>query len=245
MQSIRANIELVQSGVASALHKAGRSQDDCLLVAVTKTHPASFIQAALEAGITDFGENKVQEAAAKLPELMELLPDTAVVPHFHFIGHLQSNKVNALLRLHPWLIESVDSVSLATSISKAIESLGPEAHSPQDILIQVNTSGEASKSGMTPATARAQIEQIAQLPHLQIKGLMTIGLLADDPEAARAGFKELKILFDELKADHDPRIEMKYLSMGMTDDHPIAISEGANLVRIGSAIFGYRKRGTL
>lgn len=244
MHSIRENTDLVRAGIRAALLQAGRAEDDCLLVAVTKTHPASAINEVLSAGVTDFGENKVQEASAKLPELWESVAPSATA-RFHFIGHLQSNKVKALLRLQPWLIQSVDSYSLAETISKQLTSLGAEAGSPQNILIQVNTSGEDSKSGMTPATAKEQILRIADLPHLRIKGLMTIGLLADDPEAARAGFKALKTLFDELRAEQDPRLEMRYLSMGMTDDYQVAISEGANLVRIGSAIFGTRKRGTV
>lgn len=236
MHSLRENTDLVRSGIRAALLQAGRAEDDCLLVAVSKTHPASAIQELLSLGIRDFGENKVQEAAAKLPVLQE--KPLAAQARFHFIGHLQSNKVKALLRLKPWLIQSVDSFSLAETISRL-------SASPQDILIQVNTSGEESKSGLTPATAKAQIQRMAELPGIRIKGLMTIGLLADDPEAARAGFKALKTLFDELKAENKPGIEMKYLSMGMTDDYQVAISEGANLVRIGSAIFGTRKRGTV
>lgn len=243
MHSIRENIATVRAGIRSALLQAGRAEDDCLLVAVSKTQPAAAVREAFSNGVGDFGENKVQEAAAKLPELLSADVSEARA-RFHFIGRLQSNKVKALLRLRPWLIQSVDSYALAEYISTQITHLGAEANAPQDILIQVNTSGELSKSGMTPSTAKAEIHRIAALPHLRIKGLMTIGLLADEPEAARGGFRDLKALFDELKAEADPRIEMRYLSMGMTDDYHIAISEGANLVRIGSAIFGKRERGT-
>ena len=238
MQSIAENVATIRAGIRAALRESGRAEDDCLLVAVSKTQPAAAILEALDCGIRDFGENKVQEAASKLPELLQQMPEGFKPPNFHFIGHLQTNKVKALLRLQPQLIQSVDSFNLAQTISRQL------TH-PQDILIQVNTSGEGSKSGMTPSTAWDEIHRIAALPHLMIKGLMTIGLLADDPEDARPGFRALKQLFEKLRAENDPGIEMKYLSMGMTDDYRIAIHEGANLVRVGSAIFGKRERGTL
>lgn len=234
MPDIAENISRIETTLKQRLVSLGRREDDCLLVGVTKTHPAEAVCSALQAGILDIGENKVQEATQKLPELSRLAPDSPY--RFHFIGHLQSNKVKALLRLKPFLIHSVDSFRLASAISE-------QSETPSDILIQVNTSGEASKSGLEPEIAQAEIMRIAELKRIRIMGLMTIGLLAEEPEAARPGFRMLKELFDDLaKTDH-PRLRMRYLSMGMTDDYLIALEEGSNLVRIGSAIFGNRNYG--
>ena len=237
MPGITENISRIEVSLAKKLCSLGRQKDDCLLVAVTKTHDAETVKQAVLNGITHFGENKVQEAIVKVPALQIMLGDSHPFPSFHFIGHLQSNKVKALLRLSPWLIHSVDSYDLAAVIDKYT------GERIQDILIQVNTSGESSKSGMSPDRAKDEILRIAELKRLRIRGLMTVGLLGEAPEEARPGFRELKQLFDEIADIGDQRLEMRYLSMGMSDDHMVALEEGANLVRLGSAIFGARNYG--
>jgi pyridoxal phosphate enzyme (YggS family) len=230
MAIIEQKVKSVQGRINAAAERCGRNPADLLLVAVTKTQSAEIVNEALQSGIRHFGENKVQEAVSKLPLI------TQPYAGFHFIGHLQSNKVRALLKLEPWLIHSVDSLHLAQSISG--ELAGTDRI--QDILLQVNTSGEQSKSGCEPDELIALAGGISLLPNLSVKGLMTIGRLSDKAEDSRPDFKLLKELAIELKALNVPGIDMQWLSMGMTGDFEIAIEEGANLVRIGSAIFGER-----
>ena len=230
MTALSETIHLVRQRIDEAARQAGRKPEDIMLVAVTKTQPAEVISTALESGITQIGENKVQEASVKLPLL------TQPYAGFHFIGHLQSNKVKALLKLKPCLIHSVDSVTLAQKLNAELS----RESRVQEILLQVNTSREESKSGLAPERVFETAQLIAAMPQLRIQGLMTIGTLSPHPEAARACFRELKLLYDKLAAAHLPGVQMRYLSMGMTADFTLAIAEGSNLVRIGSAIFGER-----
>jgi pyridoxal phosphate enzyme (YggS family) len=228
---IAQNIENIRHRIGIAARLAGRNPAEILLVAVTKTHPAALIDEALACAITDIGENKVQDAAAKLPLLKQ--------PYngFHFIGHLQSNKINALLKLQPCLIHSIDSLDLAAKLNAACQKL----NIVQPILLQINTTNETSKSGAEPDAAGELALQIATMPHLKLKGLMTIGALGANPEQQKIYFAELAKLYLTLKEQQIPGIEMQWLSMGMTDDFEEAIQEGSNLVRIGSAIFGARQ----
>jgi len=230
MTATEQNIRIVKDKIALASKRAGKNPQDIMLVAVTKTQSAELVNQALQAGITDFGENKVQEAASKLPLITESYTG------FHFIGHLQTNKVKMLLKLNPCLIHSVDSFHLAQAISKASD--GQDRMQP--ILLQVNTSGEDSKSGMEPQNLISVAKEISLLPNLQIKGLMTIGRLSANPEDSRQDFQFLSNLFAKLTALKIPKLDMKWISMGMTNDFEIAIEEGANMIRIGSAIFGKR-----
>ena len=230
MTAIRDNIRTIRHKIDHAAQRTGMKSDRILLVAVTKTQSAELINEALQAGITDFGENKLQEAEKKLPHVTEAYAG------FHFIGHLQTNKVKALLKLKPCLIHSIDSFHLALALSSALDGQDRK----QDILLQVNTSGEDSKHGIEPKQLLSLAKEIAMLPRITIKGLMTIGRLSDRAEDSRQDFKLLKTLADELKAANIPKLDIKWLSMGMTNDFEIAIEEGANLVRIGSAIFGER-----
>jgi len=227
---IERNVRTIRNRIETVAQRTGRNPDRILLVAVTKTQPAETINQALQAGITDFGENKVQEADKKLPFINK--PFTG----FHFIGHLQTNKIKALLKLNPCLIHSVDSFHLAMALSTALEGQDKK----QDILLQVNTSGEDSKHGIEPKYLLHLAKEIAMLPRIQIKGLMTIGRLSPNPEDSRQDFKLLKALGAELTQAKIPKLDILWLSMGMTNDFEIAIEEGANLVRIGSAIFGVR-----
>jgi len=213
----------------------GRDPEDTILVAVTKTHPVETVEAALEAGIRHFGENKVQEAQRKVPFLSHPYEG------FHFIGHLQTNKIKALLELKPSLIHSVDSVYLAQNLNQVLSRTGQI----QDILVQVNTTHEATKSGVDLDNAIEMVNQISQFPFLKIRGLMTIGLMSIDAQRTRPYFQKLKHVFDQLKALNDPAVEMRWLSMGMSDDFLVALEEGSNMLRLGSVLFGARNYGGL
>ena len=229
---IKKNIETIRAKISSHLAKLGRAEEEITLIAVTKTYPVADIEAALQAGIEHIGENKVQEATRKVPLI------TLPYRGFHFIGHLQSNKINALLSLKPYLIHSVDSVYIAQKLHLALGRTNRFA----DILIQINSSEEDSKSGLTFSTATAAIKEIACYSTLCIRGLMTIGKLGA-PEVSRPLFAQMKSLFEDLKRQDIPNVRMDYLSMGMSHDYLIALEEGANMLRIGSAIFGNRTFG--
>jgi len=230
MFPIRESIEQLQARIKAKLVELGRADEEVTLVAVTKTQPVDVIEVALQHGISHIGENKVQEALRKIPLLK--------TPYqgFHFIGHLQSNKINNLLSLKPLLIQSVDSFYIAQKLNSALG----RKNLVQDILVQVNTTSEASKSGVSLNNAIPMIGQISRLNNINIKGLMTIGLMSSDPELTRPFFKKLKELFERVKELAMEGVEMKYLSMGMSDDYLVAVEEGANMVRIGSVIFGPR-----
>ncbi|MCB5271443.1 MAG: YggS family pyridoxal phosphate-dependent enzyme [Candidatus Cloacimonetes bacterium] len=232
MQHIAKNILRIKAEIAAELEKAGRKDEEITLVAVTKTHPVQDIETALKSGITHFGENKVQEAVRKLAML------SAPYAGFHFIGHLQSNKINQLLALKPILIHSIDSLYLADKLHRALG----RTNRTQEILVQVNVTEEESKSGVDFDNAKEMIARIAGYSTLYVRGLMTIGKLDPDPEVSRIYFKQLKTLFDELKEDFPEGFD--YLSMGMSHDWKIALQEGSNMLRIGSAIFGSRAHRT-
>jgi pyridoxal phosphate enzyme (YggS family) len=233
MPSIGENIALVKARIEAKLKELGREGEEITLVAVTKTHPPDVVEAALRGGIAHIGENKVQEALRKIPMLG--------VPYagFHYIGHLQSNKINNLLSLKPLLIHSVDSLYIAQKLNHALGNRNLE----QDILIQVNTTSEASKSGVSLANAEEMVRQIARLNNLRVLGLMTIGLMSIDPERTRPHFRALRELFEKIEAHPIPGVEMIYLSMGMSDDYLVALEEGSNMLRLGSALFGARNYG--
>ena len=230
--TIAQNISAIFATIDRIVAGQGRSRNDITLIAVTKTHPVELIETALQSGIRDIGENKVQEAMRKLPML------STKDYRFHFIGHLQSNKINQLLSLKPSLIHSIDSVELAYKLHLALG----RTNRTQDILIQINSSEEDSKSGLSFAAAETAIAEISLFSSLRIRGLMTIGKL-DAPEVSRPLFRQMKALFDHLQAEQLPSVSMDYLSMGMSHDYAIALEEGANTLRIGSAIFGERNYG--
>ncbi len=233
MPSIEDMIKQTLDKVADKLSRLGRSASDATVIAVTKTQPVEAVETALQNGIGHIGENKVQEALRKIPML--------AVPYqgFHFIGHLQSNKINNLLSLKPLLIQSIDSLYIARELNR---SLGHK-NLTQDILIQVNTTAEETKTGVSFANAEEMIWQIAALPCLRIKGLMTIGLMSIDPERTRPYFTQLRELSAAITKHQIPGVEMKYLSMGMSDDYLVALEEGSNMLRLGSALFGPRNYG--
>lgn len=226
--SLAENLDLIQQRIAAACKRAGRDENSVLLLAVSKTHPAETIQAAVNCGQLFFGENKVQEAKGKIP----LCPGKA---RWHFIGHLQSNKVRDAVELFE-MIQSVDSLSLAREISKRCE----QAAKTMPVLLEVNVAGEASKFGYKPDQLLAELKEINALPKIEIRGLMTIPPYATEPEKARPHFRRLR----ELKSQCEAILgaPLPHLSMGMSGDFEIAIEEGATMVRIGTAVFGPRTK---
>jgi len=228
MSSILDNLERVREQIAQAAAKAGRDVKDVELVAISKTHPAQKVRETVEAGQTLFGESRVQEARAKIPELSSNI-------RWHFVGHLQKNKVRQALPLFE-MIHSVDSLALAQDINRIAEEEGLYPR----VLLEVNVGGEGSKFGFAPDKLCKQMEELLALPRLSILGLMTIPPVAEQAEASRKYFVELRELRDRLQSEF--RVDLAQLSMGMTQDFPVAIEEGATLVRVGTAIFGERSK---
>lgn len=218
---IEANLEQVRRRIAQACQRAGRSSEEITIVAVTKGVSPAAIQAAFRAGVRHFGENRVQEAQAKREQLLSLEPR----PTWHFMGHLQTNKVGAALRLFD-IIHSVDSLRLAEALSQRIQGKIP-------ILLEVNIAGEATKGGFLPNLLESAFQEIRRLPGLEVKGLMTVAPQAASPEAVRPFFQEMRRLADALR--------LVELSMGMSDDFEVAVEEGATMVRLGRVIFGQRQ----
>src|SRR6058998_1466177 len=226
--SIAENLERVYEQIAQAASKIGHAAHEIELVAITKTHPAEKVREAIEAGQTLFGESRVQEARLKIPELPSAI-------RWHFVGHLQKNKIRQALPLFE-LIHSVDSFALAKEINRIADEDGMHPR----VLLEVNVAGEGSKFGFKPETVRAEMESLLALPRLSIEGLMTMPPLAEEAEPLRAFFVQLRELRDALEKEFD--LKLPRLSMGMTNDFTVAIEEGATLVRVGTAIFGERRR---
>jgi PLP dependent protein len=222
------NLESIRRRMAAACERAGRAPESATLLAVSKTHPPESIQAAADAGQLLFGESKIQEAKAKIP----LCPGKC---RWHFVGHLQSNKVRDAVELFQ-MIESVDSLLLAREISKRCE----QAAKTMPVLLEVNVAGEASKFGYAPEKLLAELKELNALPKIEIQGLMAVPPFVTDPEKARPFFRRLR----ELKAacENSLGAPLPHLSMGMSGDFEAAIEEGATLVRIGTALFGPRPK---
>lgn len=228
--SLYENIEIIRERVNKAAIKANRDPIDIKLLAVTKTRSIETIEEALSNNIEFIGENKVQEAEDKIPLLEGKFKE------FHFIGHLQSNKISKLMKLKPTLIHSIDKYSTANKLNNYLK----QNLLTQDVLIEVNTSDEVNKFGIHPDETVKLIKAISQLENINIKGLMTISMFTHNEKIIRGSFIKLGKLFNEIKVAEIPDVEMKYLSMGMTNDFEIAIEEGANIIRLGTAIFGAR-----
>jgi pyridoxal phosphate enzyme (YggS family) len=218
--SIEQNIRELQNRIAGACQRAGRSPDDVTLVAVTKTVDVSAIEAAFNAGITHFGESRVQEAKPKIEALQKLKPSIT----WHMIGHLQTNKAKTAADIFD-IIHSIDSFRLAETLNNCSQKKLP-------VLIQVNISAEATKSGFQLPEVNEAVRQIGKMTNLDVRGLMTIAPWVENAEEIRPVFRQLRQMRDGLALQH--------LSMGMSDDFEIAVEEGATLVRIGRAIFGER-----
>lgn len=226
MNNIAQQLAAVREEIDAAALRAGREPEDVRLVAVSKTHPASAVEAAAAAGQLVFGESRVQEAREKIPACPPGL-------EWHFIGHLQRNKVRQALPLFSFF-HSIDSAALAEAIDRIAGETGGEVEG----LLEANVSGEETKHGFSPDRLREQFAALARLPHLRIRGLMTMAPYGEHPEDARPFFRALRELRDELQAKHGH--PLPDLSMGMSGDFAPAIGEGATLVRIGSSIFGAR-----
>lgn len=227
MATLVERLEAVRGQIATAAARAGRSGDEIELVAVTKAHPPETILEAIDAGHMLFGESRVQEARAKIP----LLPSRA---RWHFIGHLQKNKIRHALALGFELFHGIDSLDLAHELSRIAGETGAQPR----ILLEVNVAGESTKFGFAPMRLREQIEELLALDRLEIEGLMTIAPFAPEPEPSRRHFAALRELRDQLQDEF--RAPLPQLSMGMSGDYTVAVEEGATLVRVGTAIFGAR-----
>ncbi len=228
---LQKSVEGIRQRIGQACLRAGRDPAEVTLVAVAKTFPAGAVAEVVGAGVTDVGENYVQE----LLEKRELLADPAI--RWHFIGHLQTNKVKYIAEwIH--LIHAVDRKEVAQEIDRRAARAGRVL----DLMVEVNTTGEQSKFGVPPEMTLPLIRSLGEYRNINIAGLMTIGPFLPDPEGSRPMFRRLRELRDEARQLGQPNVSMRYLSMGMTGDFEVAIEEGATHVRIGTAIFGRRKK---
>jgi len=225
---VKSNVEQVRKRIAEAAVKSGRKPEDIHIVAVTKTKGIEVIRKAVEEGIYDLGENKVQE-------LLEKYDNIDSRCRWHLIGHLQTNKVKYIIDKVS-LIHSLDSLELAKEIQKRAE----KADRVMDVLVQVNVAGEESKFGISPSEVRDFLLSVRKYKNLKVRGLMTIAPYAENPEDIRWVFRDLNKIFIDIKSENIDNIYMDYLSMGMSNDFEIAVEEGSNMVRIGTSIFGKR-----
>ncbi|UCB55635.1 MAG: YggS family pyridoxal phosphate-dependent enzyme [Thiotrichales bacterium] len=230
--SIRDNLVAVKQQISEAAVQAGRAPEEIQLIAVSKTRSLDEVKSAIDAGQLDFGENTMQDALSKIPELRQY------DPRWHFIGHLQSKKARQIPGNFHW-VHSVDSLKLAQKLSNAMVNAG-EAGSI-NCLVQVNVSAEESKSGLNKSEVLFFMDELLQLelPHINWRGLMTIGVQGDDDQT-RAAFAELRRMLHQCQNEFG-QAEFDQLSMGMSHDYPIAIEEGSTMVRVGTAIFGARQ----
>lgn len=227
-EDLKVNLEKVQERIKAAAENAGRKFEDITIIAVTKTIEPEKIVKIIDCGMKDLGENRVQELCEKYDIIKKEC-------NWHLIGHLQTNKVKYIIEKVA-LIHSVDSIELA----KEIQLRASKINRVIEILVQVNVSGEESKFGIQPQEVRDFIKTISSFPNVKIKGLMTIAPNTDEKDCIRVVFRNLNKIFIDIKQENIDNIDMEILSMGMSNDFEIAIEEGANIVRIGSAIFGGR-----
>ncbi len=223
------NLQEVERKIMEACKKAGRAREDITLIAVSKTKPVPMLQEIYDLGVRDFGENKVQELTDKEPQLPADL-------RWHMIGHLQRNKVKQVID-KAVLIHSVDSVRLA----KAIEAEAAKKEIVVQILLEVNVAEEDSKFGLKLDEVLPAVEEIATMPHVRIKGLMTIAPFVENPEENRTVFAQLQKLSVDIAKKNIDNVSVDILSMGMTNDYQVAIEEGATMIRVGTGIFGERE----
>lgn len=226
---LASNLQEVERKIMEACKKAGRSREDITLIAVSKTKPIPMLKEIYDLGVRDFGENKVQELTDKEPQLPADL-------RWHMIGHLQRNKVKQVID-KAVLIHSVDSVRLA----KAIEAEAAKQDIVVQILLEVNVAEEDSKFGLKVEEVLPAVEEIATMPHVRIKGLMTIAPFVENPEENRTVFAQLQKLSVDIAEKNIDNVSVDILSMGMTNDYQVAIEEGATMIRVGTGIFGERE----
>jgi pyridoxal phosphate enzyme (YggS family) len=245
MSSLAENVRRVQERMAAAAHRAGRDPSEVTLVAISKTHPAETIAEALELGIRHFGENRVEEAAQKIPAVRSIVGRRSSALVWHMVGHVQSRKAQAAAASFDW-VHSVDSVKLAGRLDR----FALERDKTLNVLLEFNVSDEASKYGLRLKSEDIEgdeelvklVGELLVLPRLNVSGLMTMAPIVEAAEQARPVFRALRDLRDQL-AGRFPQRDWRHLSMGMSDDFEVAIEEGATMVRIGRAIFGERKTG--
>ena len=228
MVDVAGNVRIVQERVAEAAASVGRRPEDVTILGATKKVPVDRINEALAAGLRVIGENYVQEAQKKIPHLHGLAS-------VHFIGHLQTNKAKYAVRLFD-TIECVDSERLARELDKRAAGVGKVL----DVLLEVNIGDQATKAGVPPAELLELVEKVAPLEHLRIRGLMAMPPFTEDPEDSRPYFRELFALARKVNEAAPPGVSLEELSMGMSHDYPIAVQEGATIVRVGTALFGPR-----
>lgn len=224
--TVEARLSKVREEITAAAKACGRNPRDITLIAVTKTYPVEDMNTAIRLGVTDIGENKPQEVRDKYPDVLPV--------RWHLIGHLQTNKIKYVINRCA-MIHSVDSIKLMTELEKSAISHNCDI----DILIQVNISGEETKSGIAPEELPAMLEAAGGLTRVHVKGLMTIAPKAEFGDVA-IHFKNMKALFDKTKQENYKNVEMQELSMGMSNDFALAIEHGATMIRVGSSIFGAR-----
>lgn len=229
MERIGERVRAVRERIAAAAARAGRDPATVTLVAVSKAFPPEAIRAAAAAGITDIGENRVQEA---IPKIEAIGPAV----RWHLVGHLQTNKAKKAVRHFDW-IQSLDSLRLAETLQKAAEAAEREA---VPALVEVNLGEEAGKTGVREADLLPLLRALSPFPRVRIEGLMAIPPFIEDPEAVRPAFARLRGLAEKARAEGLPHVRMTHLSMGMSHDFEVAVEEGATMVRIGTAIFGPR-----
>ncbi|MGA3243685.1 MAG: YggS family pyridoxal phosphate-dependent enzyme [Bacteroidota bacterium] len=226
---VKENVEIVRKRIREVCSRCGRNPEDVLLLGVSKTFGIDSIRDAIDAELFDFGENYAQEFLEKRSQIS----DERV--RWHFIGHLQSNKVKYIAE-HVYLIHSVDNDRLADELQKRGERMGRSL----DILIEVHTTDEATKYGIPPEGTLDLVKRIAKFNRVRVQGLMTMGPFSDDPNDSRPSFQQLVALRDKIVREGIENVSMRHLSMGMTHDFEVAIEEGSTIVRIGTAIFGER-----
>ena len=229
MTELVKNLEDVRKKIKASAEKSGRKAEDVTLIAVTKTHPVEMINEAIRCGVTDIGENKVQEIMDKYDKVLPV--------RWHLIGHLQTNKVKYIID-KVYMIHSVDSVKLMDEIERQAEKKGVESI---NILIQVNISGEETKFGINSDDIEEMLEHAKCLKHVKVCGFMTILSKFDNEFANRLHFRDINNKFIDISQNKYDNVTMKFLSMGMSGDYEIAIEEGSNMVRVGTAIFGHRE----
>jgi len=229
-EDLRSRLHAVRERINAAAQRSNRAVDDIKLIAISKTHPPKTLRAAIEAGISDLGENRVQEAEAKILELGR------EASRWHLVGHLQENKARRAVVLFD-IIHSLDSVSLAKRLDRLCES---ENRAQLEVLVQVNLGGEESKTGIDPGELTPLLDEVAACERLSLKGLMTLPPYFENPEDGRRFFSALRELRDQFHAEGRFGTSTGELSMGMSHDFEVAIEEGATMIRVGTSIFGER-----